>query len=204
MKNPTQTLKYFAYMLLVTSIAFALSLFLQLNKTNASALFVENFDSSTLNSRGWYDNTNLTFSTDNYNNKAGNSIEFNFSKGKTIPDSGAAMRKQFSESDEIFLRYYVKYSANWQGSNINSFPHEIQLLTNKESKYAAPAETHLTTYIEQNEGKPRIAIQDTLNIDQTNINVNLLNISETRGVAGCNSGASPNDGSSCYSWGYTE
>ncbi|NOX99421.1 MAG: hypothetical protein GXP30_06785 [Verrucomicrobia bacterium] len=71
-----------------------------------------------------------------------------------------------------------------------------------ESNWAGPAETRLTAYIEHNEGVPVLAIQDTLNVDQSQIGVDLTNITENRGVAGCN-GNTDGYSDTCYSFGGT-
>jgi len=62
------------------------------------------------------------------------------------------MRHSFTASDAVYIRYYVKYSDNWQGSNKPYHPHEFYLLTTADDRWIGPSNTHFTAYIEQNEG----------------------------------------------------
>jgi len=72
-------------------------------------------------------------------------------------------------------------------------------MTNKNGDYDGPAFTHLTAYIEQNESKPLVALQDGQNIDQTKIGQDLLNVTENRSVHGCNGVfADGNTSADCY------
>ncbi|MDZ7697233.1 MAG: hypothetical protein U5R49_10030 [Deltaproteobacteria bacterium] len=96
------------------------------------------------------------------------------------------------------MSFYVKYSENWEGSNKPYHPHEIYLLTNKDDAWAGPAYSHLTAYIEQNEGEPLLGIQDGKNIDEANINVDLTGRTESRAVAGCNGNSDGTAKDSCY------
>lgn len=59
-------------------------------------------------------------------------------------------------------------------------------MTNKDGDWSGLSYTHLTTYIEQNEGKPQIGIQDGMNIDLSNVAKDLTSITEKKAVAGCN------------------
>ena len=161
-------------------------------------LFEEKFDDASFASRGWYDNTNCQISTAEHLSGSSSSLQFRFPLNATTPTSGGAMRRKFTASDEVYLSYHVKYSSNWQGSNRSYHPHEILLLSNADGDYSNLANTHLTTYIEQNEGIPQIAIQDGLNVDQSRINQDLTSITENRAVAGCN-GDSDGYSGSCYS-----
>jgi hypothetical protein len=76
--------------------------------------------------------------------------------------------------------------------------HEFYILTNQNAVYAGPAWTHLTAYIEQNHGVPRLAIQDGQNIDETKMGQNLVDITEYRAVAGCNGDSDGYGNGSCY------
>ena len=161
--------------------------------------FEERFEDADLGSRGWYDNTNPilvsaeTFPGSNY------FVEFRFPSGATKPINGGPMRRAFSETDTVYIRYHVKYSDNWEGSNRNYHPHEFMLLTNQDGRWTGPAYTHLTAYVEQNALRPMLAIQDGRNIDMDNINADLVGITENRSVAGCNGTINKGyDSISCY------
>lgn len=164
-------------------------------------LFQEDFENSSLASRGWYDNTTPVLSTIEHVTGSSSSLEFRWLPGATTPISGASMRRKFAESDSVYIRYYVKYSANYTGSNRAYHPHEFYVLTNLNPDYSGLAYTNLTAYVEQNEGTPQLAIQDGKNIDESRIGVNLVGVTENRAVAGCNgSGDSYGDGL-CYTVG---
>ena len=161
-------------------------------------LFSEGFDDANLTSRGWYDNNRLTLSTSEHISGSTASIEFRFAKGATTPTSGGSARRKFSPSESVYLSYWVKYSANWEGSNKPYHPHEFTFITSIDGDYIGPAATHLTTYVEQNEGTPMLSIQDALNIDATRINQDLTLVTEQRGVAGCNGSSDVYPKGDCY------
>jgi hypothetical protein len=164
----------------------------------ADVLFQEGFEDGNLSSRGWYDNTNPVITTSEHIPGSTASVEFRFPIGSTTPVSGGAMRRKFDETDTVQLSYWVKYSSNWTGSNRPYHPHEFHLLTNKDSDWIGMAYTHLTVYIEQNEGVPLLALQDGMNIDVNNIGVDLTGITEARAVAGCNGDSDGYGNGSCY------
>lgn len=170
---------------------------------SGTVLFSENFESTNLAANGWFDNTSMTFSTAEHVSGSTRSLAFTFNSGATNPTSGGAIRRSFTPTDQLYISYYVKYSANWQGSNLSYQPHEFYLLTNKDNPWGGLASTQLTTYIEQNEGVPLIGIQDAQNIDESNINVDLTNTTENRAVAGCNGDSDGYGAGSCYSVGST-
>lgn len=161
-------------------------------------LFQEDFENSNFKSRSWYDNTDLQLSKAEYIKGSTRSLEFHFLKGANKPVSGAAIRKKFSETDELYVSYYIKYSKNWEGSNKPYHPHEFYILTNKDSEWSGLSYTYLTVYIEQNEGEPLLVIQDGKNIDQTKIGIDLANITENRAVAGCNGDSDGYGVGDCY------
>ena len=87
-------------------------------------------------------------------------LNADFLQGAAGCSGGTPARHLFTGTDEVYVSYWVKYSANWTGSNRSYHPHEFMILTNLEGDYAGPAYTHLTAYIEQNEGIPLLALQD--------------------------------------------
>jgi len=147
-------------------------------------LLQESFDDSATAARGWYDSgsTSPIITTDAQN---GNVLEFSYSSGASTPTTGA-LRHSFTETSEVTLSYDVKYQSDWSWVAGDSGPHEFYLLTNLDHDYKGPAETHGTTYIEMHNGQQRLGFQDALNIDQTRVGIDLTNISENRGVFGCN------------------
>ncbi len=171
---------------------------LTVNPAGGEVLFEEPFEDTYFTSRGWYDNTGLQLSTEEHVPGSTRSVEFHFPLGATKPTSGGAMRMIFAETESIYVSYYVKYSANWEGSNKPYHPHEFQILTNVDHIWIGPAYTHLTAYIEQNEGEPLLAIQDAMNIDESRIGEDLTDVTELRAVAGCNGDSDGYGPGDCY------
>jgi hypothetical protein len=95
----------------------------------------------------------------------------------------------------------VKHSTNWIGSGQNYHPHLFHFITTEDDQYVGPATTHLTAYIEENYQSAgsyaSMSTQDALNIDQSRINQDLTNVTESRGVSGCN-GNTDGYATSCY------
>jgi hypothetical protein len=166
-------------------------------------LFQENFDDASLAARGWYDLpgggiTSITTAQHIPGSTA--SLEIDFGVGGITPFPATAMRHLFTASDAVYLRYWVKYSANWVGSGKPYHPHEFSLLTNADSPYVGPAYAYLETYVEhnyQNGGIAVLSAQDSHNIDRTKINQDLTGVTENRAISGCNGNA---DGTptTCY------
>lgn len=160
--------------------------------------FEELFEDTNFSDRGWYDNTAMILSEKEFIPGGKSSLEFHFNKGAKTPVSGPAIRHKFPETESVYVRFYVKYSKNWEGSNKPYHPHEIYLLTNEDGEWVGPAYTHLTAYIEQNEGQPLLTIQDGKNIDQKKINMDLSGKTENRAVAGCNGNTDGTGKTQCY------
>lgn len=177
----------------------ALLLIILLPSTSlAGVLFQETFEDTSFSSRGWYDNTGLVLSSAEHIQGSTKSAEFHFLLGATKPTSGVSIRKKFTDTDSVYVSYYVKYSTNWDGSNKSYHPHEFLILTNLDTDWTGPAYTHLTAYIEQNEGTPLLAVQDGQNIDETKAGQDLVNTTEQRAVAGCNGDSDGYGNGSCY------
>jgi hypothetical protein len=155
-------------------------------RKSQTVLFRELFDDPDVASRGWYDNTNVAISTTEHITGSNGSAEFHWLQGSTTAGSGGAIRKLFTPASSVYVDFWIKYSASYTGSNKPYHPHEFQILTTEESAFAGPAFTHLTAYIEQNEGIPMIALQDGMNIEVLKLNTDLTNITEKRSVCGCN------------------
>lgn len=167
----------------------------------AAVLFEEKFDDAAVRDRGWFDSTNVIISNTQSTAGSAGSLEMKFLRGATTPVGlGTSLRRSFTPTESIYIRYFVKYSDNWQGSNRPYQPHEFYILTTADDRWIGPAATRLTAYIEQNEGQLMLAMQDSLNIDTSRIGVDLTNVTEFRGVSGCN--GNPYGGSSnCYQMG---
>lgn len=173
----------------------------QSQKIDSTIFFQEFFEDLDFTSREWYDNTNMYLSDIEHIQGSKNSIEFHFKQGATKPNSGGAIRHKFDETEAIYISFWVKYSSNWQGSNRAYHPHEFLIMTNENGDWNGPAYTHLTVYVEHNEGVPLLAIQDAQNIDESNIGIDLTDSTEDRAVSGCNGDSDGYGLGSCYSVG---
>jgi hypothetical protein len=166
--------------------------------TPGTILFQETFEDGNFAARGWYDNANPVLTTAEHVSGSTHSAVYTWSAGATVPAGGAAMRRTFTPTDSVYLGYWVKYSANYVGSGKPYHPHEFHFLTTLDGAWSGLSFDHLTTYIEQNAGTPVMGIQDGSNVDQSKIGVNLVGVTENRGVAGCN-GSSDGYPDNCYS-----
>lgn len=126
--------------------------------------FTESFDDDLLGDRGWYDGDRFQIARDGARSGTG-CIRYRWSKGGTTPDSMAA-RHLFEPSESVYVRFYIRLSENWGWSGRDYHPHLINFLTTENDKYAGPAATHLTLYIEPQNGRLRLAAQDIQNQDQ--------------------------------------
>ena len=151
-----------------------------------SLLLEERFEDAQFARRGWYDGAGFVLSTAEHIAGSTRSAEFRWRRGGTTPTTGGAIRRKFTPSDSVHVSYWVKYSTNYTGSNKPYHPHEFLLMTTRNGDWDGPAYTHLTGYIEQNEGTPVLALQDGQNIDETRVGQDLTEVTENRAIAGCN------------------
>jgi hypothetical protein len=141
-----------------------------------SILLFEDFESSDFAAKGWYDGFPDQRTTAEYKNGS-HSYAGHFNQGAT---SSGAGRHLFTPTDKVYMSYWVKYSSNYVGSGVGYHPHEWNLLTNEDWEYQGPGDTYLTTYVEQNAGRPLLGLQDSKNVDPNCI---LLN---NNSFVGCN------------------
>jgi len=126
-------------------------------------LFSESFEDDKLLQREWYDGSRFKLAD---KPAAGTScIEYHWSKGGTTPDSSSGLRRLFEPSETVCLRAYIKLSKDWGWTGRNYHPHLMHFMTTENPKYHGPAGSHLTVYIEPQEGKLRLAAQDIQNKD---------------------------------------
>jgi len=165
-----------------------------------TVLFSEAFENTSYSARGWYDTSGGALSTAEHLPGSAASYECHFASGATGCSGGSPGRHLFTATDSVYLSFFIKHSASWAGSGQAYHPHMFYFLTDQNAQYVGPAYTHLTAYIEENQGYPQLAMQDGQNIDETKINQNLVGVTESRAVAGCN-GVPTNIGAdsvSCY------
>jgi hypothetical protein len=174
------------------------SIFVCSGVAQAALLFQDDFENTSFSSKGWYDIGGGTLSTTEHVAGSVRSLECRLLQGESTCSGGTPGRHLFTETDAVYVSYYVKYSANWEGSNRSYHPHEFHVLTNIDDRFIGPSRTHLTAYIEQNEGTPRLQITDALNIDASRAGQNLVNVTELRGVSGCNGDGDGHGDGDCW------
>lgn len=159
-------------------------------------LFEETFEDTAFAARGWYDGVSAITTAESHGGSS--AAEYRFTPGARTPVSGGAMRHLFPGTAAVYLSYWVKYSASYTGSDRPYHPHEFHFVTNENSMWVGPAFTRLTTYVEQNEGTPLLAIQDGENIDPSRVGQDLTAVTEDRAVAGCNGDSDGHGPGDCY------
>lgn len=156
----------------------------------ATVLLEEDFEDDNAASRGWYDNVAWTTTTAEHRATGTRSLAWSWALGAELPSFGGGSRHTFAPTAQVYVSYWIKYSANWEGSGVGFHPHEFLLLTTASSQFTGPSYTPLTTYIEHvytpAGGIPRIGTADGENIDVTQIGQDLSAVTENRATAGCN------------------
>lgn len=176
------------------------------NATAQNILLFEDFETGDFEAKGWYDGFPDQRTTEEYKNGT-HSYRGHFAQGATTSGAG---RHLFTPTDKLYMSYWVKYSTNYVGSGVGYHPHEWNILTNKDWIYQGPADTYLSLYIEQNAGRPILAMQDSKNVDPNCILLNNDNFvgcngdfdsytfNENRSVCSCNGLIGYLDRRDCY------
>jgi hypothetical protein len=127
-------------------------------------LFSEGFENADLTKRDWYDGTGSRIVGGSRAGKGCIEYEWPDRDSKTIGSS--TLRHLFEPTDEVFIRFYLKLSKGWGWTGRNYHPHLINILTTENAQWHGPAASHLTLYIEPQEGNLRLAAQDIQNKDK--------------------------------------
>ena len=135
---------------------------------DAGAFFNEPFDDADLAARGWYDGTRFRIvpREGQPGGGGGACIEYEWLDPAAAGVTGSsAVRHLFAPTDEVYVRFDLRLSKGFGWTGKGFHPHLINLLTTESDRFAGPAATHLTLYIEPVDGKLRLAAQDILNKD---------------------------------------
>lgn len=127
------------------------------------ALFTESFEDDQLPKRGWYDGTKLKLVDGGVRGKC---VEYHWPKGGTTPDTSSGMRHLFEPTETVYLKAHIKLSKGWGWTGRDYHPHLMHFMTTENGQWHGPAASHLTVYIEPQEGKLRLAAQDIQNKDK--------------------------------------
>ena len=168
------------------SLHFILTVFCAFSPSLAfgTVLFKETFEDQNFGSRGWYDAPSGTVTTAQHTGTGSTaSFECHVLQGAQGCAGGNPARHAFTATETLYVDYWVKYSVANQTS-LGS--HLFYVLTDVDPAFSGLSSNHLTVYVEQDTGHQQLRIQDAANIDQNRIGVNLVGITENRGLAGCN------------------
>lgn len=127
-------------------------------------LLYEPFEDNKLLERGWYDGKKFTIAK-NEGQVGKGCIEYARKEGATTPDNSSGIRYLFEPTDEVHLKFRIKLSKNWEWSGKDFHPHLMHFMTTENDSYRGPASSHLTMYVEPQNGKLRLAAQDIENKD---------------------------------------
>ncbi len=178
-----------------------------------AVLIFEGFEDTDWASRGWYDGPNGTLSTAEVVNGS-SSFECTFQIGERGCAGGTPSRNLFAATESVYLSFWIKHSTNWQGSGVSYHPHLFHFVSDADSQWVGPANSHLTTYIEHPTGRPMLALQDSLNVDDNcilrnndtfvgcNGDFSTYPFTESRSVCACNGLLGFVDGRDCFDNGY--
>jgi len=173
--------------------------------TPTGILFQEGFDDNNFASRGWFDDTSVDIDTSTKYSGTG-SLRLTWGAGQTNPPLVAAMRKDFTATDTLYISMYWRFNSNWVGSGASYHPHLIYILSDLDDRWGGLAQNYLDTYIEVSNLTPRMIIQDGMNVNYSYgaLPNNLTATTENRDVAGCNgclAGSDCGDSVACYAVG---
>ena len=130
----------------------------------AGVLFREGFDDARLPERGWYDGQIVRHLPEGC--PRGRRLHrVPLEAGHDDSGSSSALRRLFEPTDTVYVRFSIKLSPGWGWTGRSYHPHLMHFLTTENDKYHGPAASHLTMYIEPQEGKLRLAAQDIQNRD---------------------------------------
>ncbi|HPV29902.1 MAG TPA: hypothetical protein PLT30_10550 [Deltaproteobacteria bacterium] len=173
--------------------------------TPTGTLFNEGFEDNSFASRGWFDDTSVDIDTSTKYSGTG-SLRLTWAAGQTNPPLVAAMRKDFTPTDTLYISMYWRFNSNWVGSGVGYHPHLLYILSDLDDHWGGLAQNYLDTYIEVSNLTPRMIIQDGMNVNYSYgaLPNNLTATTENRDVAGCNgclAGSDCGDSAACYAVG---
>ena len=126
-------------------------------------LFTESFDDAALLKRGWYDGRKFTISQKHaYAGKG--CIEYAWRRRARGPYTSSGIRRGFKPTDTVYVRYYLRLSKGWGWTGRGYHPHLTHFLTTANGRFHGPARSHLTLYVEPQNGRLRLAATDMQNV----------------------------------------
>jgi len=160
-----------------------------------TVLLEEGFEGADWAARGWYDGPDIRVEKTRDGRTC--CVWRWRKKGDVLPE-GKGGRVRLKPVDSVTLSFAIRHSDNWQWTGVDWHPHMFQFVTTEDPAFVGPAYTHLTLYVEAVGGRPRLAIQDGRNIDETRVGVDLSGVTEKRAVAGGNGASDAHGPGHCY------
>lgn len=183
---------------------------------DSDSVLAESFADNNFSSRGWFDGEWGDIAK-GQGVDGGNCLRAHWRQGNTAPDQAASMRRDLGGNHEqLFVRYWVKYDKNWQGSGGSWHPHLFNIISNvdyEENPWKGMACAYMALYMESVTGQslpyritPRFAIQDCARVNTLYGSVpnNIAETTENRSATHCNGSVAGQDCGSfgtCYSMG---
>lgn len=153
--------------------------------STGTVLFTETFADSNFAARGWYDLSTTDRVASPAPSGMPGSLRMTWTAGQTNA-STRTMRRLFSATDRVYIRYQQSFSANWVGSGQSYHPHLVMCLSDLDGDYGNTADSYLAFYNEVNYqagNRPAVKFQDNQYVDAANIG---LNVGEARATCGAN------------------
>lgn len=189
-------------------------LFLIFSNAKADLIFSESFENNNWSARGWYDGTDSVGVQSG--GHVGNALRWNWGDGATQPTGFSTIRNSFTQTDELFIEYYMKFDNGWRGSGLTYHPHMIHLQSVDDDIWQGLSRANNSIYLEAISEInspyniiPIIATQDFYRVNTTYGTPpnDLTATTETRSAYHCNTPASLsgatgicyNDGGGWYS-----
>ena len=126
-------------------------------------LFSESFDDVNLSQRKWYDGDRFRIVGGAWGGPG--CIEYEWRQGDAQPVGSSGVRHLIEPTDEVWLRFHLKFSKGWGWTGRNYHPHLMHFMTTANSPWHGPAASHLTLYTEPVNGRLRLAATDIQNQD---------------------------------------
>ena len=168
--------------------------------------FTESFEDANFSSRGWYEAGASAIVS---GGQSGNCLELAWPSGSVYPNNVHTLRHAFTATETLYVKLYMKFDTNWEGSQVGYHPHLFYILSSLDGSESGLATNYLDTYIEPHSavGSPYstyllLILQDALRINSTacspSNSCNLVGVTENRAVAGCNGTLGDPGVSDCY------
>jgi hypothetical protein len=150
-----------------------------------TVLFTETFANASFAARGWYDISSTDWVASPAPSGLPGALRMTWTAGQTNATT-RTMRRLFSPTDRIYIKYQQSFGANWVGSGQSYHPHMVMCLSELDGDYGNTADSFLAFYCEtnyQSGNRPAVKFQDNQYVAAGSIG---SNVSEARATSGAN------------------